>query len=194
MEYWKENDCSAANRLRGKIWDTWRDNIACCLLSQMSTCELALHVAIIYYLSPSSPNQWVMWYPLSLCSVLTLTVTLHYKTLTLLLYSLSFSFCLLQTGVNIATMDAESEKRASTSTLVSRFSSFESMDRLVDTEEMEAAETLAQLAMRDSHSTDKWCTKLCAIPELHLSPTLHSDPSLGIVVRFLSLFFPNLIT
>lgn len=89
-------------------------------------------------------------------------------------------------------MDAESEKRAFTSTSVSRSSSFEGMDRLVDKEEMEAAETLAQLAMRDSHSTDKWCTKLCAIPEVHPSPTLHSDPSLGTAVRF-SLFFPNLI-
>ncbi|WVZ07897.1 hypothetical protein V8G54_021243 [Vigna mungo] len=76
-------------------------------------------------------------------------------------------------------MDAESEKRAFTSTSVSRSSSCEGMDRLVDKEEMEAAETLAQLAMRDSHSTDKWCTKLCAIPEVHPSPTLHSDPSLG---------------
>ncbi|KAG2406174.1 uncharacterized protein HKW66_Vig0054300 [Vigna angularis] len=76
-------------------------------------------------------------------------------------------------------MDAESEKRAFTSTSVSRSSSCEGMDRLVDKEEMEAAETLAQLAMRDSHSTDKWCTKLCAIPEVHPSPTLHSDSSLG---------------
>ncbi|KAK7378777.1 hypothetical protein VNO80_04224 [Phaseolus coccineus] len=77
-------------------------------------------------------------------------------------------------------MDAESEKRASAS--ISPSFPYEHMDRLVDREEMEAAETLAQLAMRDSHYTDKWCTKPSAIPELqlqlHLSPTLSSDPSL----------------
>ncbi|CAJ1886496.1 unnamed protein product [Sphenostylis stenocarpa] len=80
----------------------------------------------------------------------------------------------------VIAMDAD--KRASTSISFSPSSSdsssCEHLDRLVDTEEMEAAETLAQLAMCDSHSTDK-CTKPGATPVSHLSPTLHSDPSLG---------------
>ncbi|KAK7284884.1 hypothetical protein RJT34_19638 [Clitoria ternatea] len=52
------------------------------------------------------------------------------------------------------TMDAESHKRyhASTSSPDHR------VDRIVPAEDIEAAETLANLAMRDSHSADEWTT------------------------------------
>jgi len=83
-------------------------------------------------------------------------------------------------------MDAESEKNASTSTSVSLSSSSQRMDRLIRKEEIEAAETLTQLAMRDSHSMDKWCTKPSVPPEeVRLSPTLHSDLSLPSAVCIL---------
>ncbi|RDX66764.1 hypothetical protein CR513_54435, partial [Mucuna pruriens] len=75
-------------------------------------------------------------------------------------------------------MDAESPKRrASTSSSSSPSSSYSSscdrLDRLLDTEEIEAAETLAHLAMRDTHSADKWCTNRVTLE----SPTPDSDLS-----------------
>ncbi|KAL2345204.1 hypothetical protein Fmac_006489 [Flemingia macrophylla] len=71
-------------------------------------------------------------------------------------------------------MDAESEKRRdSTSYSTSPSSSYSSdcnrFDRLLETDEIEAAETLAHLAMRETHSADKCCNR---------SPTQHSEPDL----------------
>ncbi|KAK7396661.1 hypothetical protein VNO78_17817 [Psophocarpus tetragonolobus] len=76
-------------------------------------------------------------------------------------------------------MDAESEKRyASTSSSSSSSSysssSFHRFDRLVHTHEIEAAETLAHLAMRQTYSSDKCCAK----PVTPQSPTPISDLSL----------------
>ncbi|TKY62009.1 Transcription factor HBP-1a [Spatholobus suberectus] len=80
------------------------------------------------------------------------------------------------------TMDAESEKRyASTSSSPSPSSSYSSscerLDRLVDTEEIEAAETLAQLAMCETHSADKRCAKRGTRRVTPESPILDSDLS-----------------
>ncbi|KAK7337211.1 hypothetical protein VNO77_17774 [Canavalia gladiata] len=82
--------------------------------------------------------------------------------------------------MNVMTMDVESEKRsASTSSSSSSYSASSScasenrVDPLVDTEEIEAAETLAQLAMRETCSTDKWCTNRFT----RESPTPDSDLS-----------------
>ncbi|XP_040870075.1 uncharacterized protein [Glycine max] len=86
---------------------------------------------------------------------------------------------------NVSMMDAESEKRSASTISFSSSSSNSSsschrLDRLVDAEEIQAAETLAQLAMRDSHSADKWCTKQDTTRVTRESPTLlHSDLSLG---------------
>ncbi|XP_020212592.1 uncharacterized protein LOC109797089 isoform X3 [Cajanus cajan] len=79
------------------------------------------------------------------------------------------------------TMDAESEKRsASTSYSTSPSSSYSSscdrLDRLLDTEEIEAAETLAHLAMRETHSADKWCNQPRVTRD---SPTQHSESDLS---------------
>jgi len=95
-------------------------------------------------------------------------------------------------------MDAESDKRSASTFSPSSSSSYSSssclrLDRLVDSEEIEAAETLAQLANCNTHSSDKWCTKQDTTRVMRESPTLlHSDLSLGPGVRFPSLFFFHL--
>ncbi|XP_040868588.1 uncharacterized protein [Glycine max] len=82
-------------------------------------------------------------------------------------------------------MDAESDKRSASTFSPSSSSSYSSssclrLDRLVDSEEIEAAETLAQLANCNTHSSDKWCTKQDTTRVMRESPTLlHSDLSLG---------------
>lgn len=157
----------------------------------MSASELARHVALIYYLCLSPAHHWVMWYPLplSLCSVrfFALSTVTRITTPTALIFSL---FLCCNAMNNVSMMDAESEKRSASTISFSSSSSNSSsschrLDRLVDAEEIQAAETLAQLAMRDSHSADKWCTKQDTTRVTRESPTLlHSDLSLGPGVRF----------
>ncbi|XP_027349961.1 uncharacterized protein LOC113861378 isoform X2 [Abrus precatorius] len=98
---------------------------------------------------------------------------------TVTLISLSF---LCDCAIDNTIMDAESEKlSASTSSASSSFSSSsaseERVDRLLHTQEIEAAETLAHLAMRDSHSADKWRGKRATSRFTRESPTPDSDLS-----------------
>lgn len=161
------------------------------LIIKMSTCELYWHVALIYNLCASSANQWVMWYPLSLS--LSLCVRFALSTVTIII--LSFSL-----GMNVTMMmDVECEQKRAPSTSSSTYSSScDRLDRLLDTQEIEAAETLAQLAMPDTHSANKWCNKRATIRVTRESPTHDSDLSrspspLGPGVRFLLLFLFTLI-
>ncbi|XP_061340243.1 uncharacterized protein LOC133286807 isoform X2 [Gastrolobium bilobum] len=89
-------------------------------------------------------------------------------------------------------MDSESQKRSASSSSSSSFSSCASEDRRVETEEIEAAETLAdlaQLAMLETDSAGKWCsneakrdtrrfTRESPTPDSDLS---HSPPAPGAV-------------
>lgn len=82
-------------------------------------------------------------------------------------------------------MDVECEQKRAPSTSSSTSSpssstyssSCDRLDRLLDTQEIEAAETLAQLAMRDTHSVNKWSNKRATIRVTRDSPTHDSDLS-----------------